>query len=144
MRKNWLLIAAFSVFILFQSFMLNGDEKINFRDEPWNEIGKVAKAEEKIIFVMVTANWCPVCKKMEKVLDDPKLGEFYNQNFISTRFYDDNAMQKFRADNWGVVKVPAMVFLDQKRNIIHKANGYKDPAAMLAEAKLALEKKNKK
>jgi thioredoxin-related protein len=144
MRRNWLLMVAFSIFLLSQSFMLKSDEKIRFRDDSWNEIGKVAKAEEKIIFVMITANWCPVCKKMEKVLDDSKIGEFYNQNFISTRFYDDNTMQKLRADNWGVNKVPAMVFLDQKRNVIHKAQGYKDPAAMLAEAKLALEKKSKK
>ncbi|MGZ5243461.1 MAG: thioredoxin family protein [Bacteroidia bacterium] len=144
MRRNWLFIFAMCAVFFLQSFAVNSDEKINFRVESWGDIGKVAKAEEKLIFVMISANWCPVCKKMEKVLDDAKIGGFYNENFISTRFFDDNAMQKFRADNWGVVKVPAMVFLDEKRNIIYKTNGYKDPAAMLAEAKIALEKKGKK
>ncbi len=143
MRKNWFLVAAFGAILLLQSFIVKSDEKINFRDETWNDISKVAKAEEKIIFVMVTAGWCPICKRMEKVLDDTQLGEFYNQNFVSTRFYDNNTMQKLRAENWGVAKVPAMVFLDKKRNVIHKAQGYKDPAAMLAEAKTALEKAKK-
>jgi hypothetical protein len=75
------------------------------------------------------------------VLKDAKIGEFYNENFVNTEFDADNLLQHYRASNWGVSSVPAMVFLDEHRNVIHKSEGYHDAAAMIKEAKIALSKK---
>jgi thiol:disulfide interchange protein len=140
MRRNWFVLGLLVAVVFLQSFMLKSDEKIQFRDASWNEIGKDAKSEEKLIFVMVTASWCPVCKRMEKTLSDTKVGEFYNEKFVSTRFDSDNTMQNMRATNWGMAKVPGMIFLDQKKHVIHTASGFKDAAGMLKEAQIALDK----
>lgn len=78
-------------------------------------------------------------------MTDKRVCEFYNKNFISTKFDADNFLQFYRASNWGISKVPAMVFLDKNRNVIHKAEGYLDAQGIIAEGEIALENlKNKK
>ncbi|RYD82746.1 MAG: thioredoxin family protein [Sphingobacteriales bacterium] len=141
MSKKWFVFASFCLFVTMQSFVLKSDKSVRFRQAAWNEIGKDAKAESKMIFVMVIADYCGVCKKMQNVLADESVGSFYNQNFINTAFDVENPMQQFRASNWGVTGVPAMVFLDQKKNVVYKIQGYKNPEAMLKAAKTALAKR---
>lgn len=143
MRKNLFVWGGIFAAVLMQSFMLKSDDKINFRETRWSEIGKNAKNEEKMIFVMVTTDWCGVCRKMEKVLKSGDVGHFYNRQFVNTRFDGDNTVQQFRASNWGVSAVPAMIFLDKNRNVVHKVQGYRDTKGMLKEAEIALSKMEK-
>ncbi|HLN94249.1 MAG TPA: thioredoxin family protein, partial [Flavobacterium sp.] len=42
-----------------------------------------AKAENKILFYMLYADWCPHCKKMKaEVFTDPKVVSFMSQHFV--------------------------------------------------------------
>ncbi|MGZ5283416.1 MAG: thioredoxin family protein [Bacteroidia bacterium] len=130
----------FSTAMLLQSFLMD-TESINFRKTTWNEIGRNARTEKKMIFVIVKAEWCPACKKMQRVTNDGKVGKFYNQQFVNTTFDADNLMQYYRASNWGITTVPALIFLDERRNVIHKVEGLRTPAGMIEEAAIALEKR---
>ncbi len=127
-----------STAFLFQSF--TSDKKIKFRENGWSEIGKAAKTEDKMIFVLVTGDYCSASRKMKRVLQDGKVGEFYNKNFVSTNFDAENFIQHYRASNWGVTSVPAMVFLDKNRKVIHKKEGFLNAEGMLKEAQEAMAK----
>lgn len=139
-RKLFYMAGIIAVVILLQSFELN-NESITFQQTSWGDIGRKAKAEKKMIFVIVKAEWCGACKKMNKITANGSVGKFYNEKFISTAFDADNLLQYYRASNWGITTVPALVFLDERRNLIHKAEGGRSAAGMLEEAKIAMEKR---
>src|SRR5687768_17316036 len=119
-------VLVFCAALFLQSFSLKSDQKVRFRDYSWTDIGRSAKSQDKMIFVLVTGDYCTSSRKMKRVLADKKVGEFYNKNFVSTNFDAENFAQYYRASNWGVSSVPAMVFLDKNRNVIHTVEGFKN------------------
>lgn len=132
-------VLMFCAALLLQSF--TGDQKVKLREYSWTDIGRSAKSQNKMIFVLVTGDYCTSSRKMKRVLNDKKVGEFYNKNFVSTNFDAENFVEHYRASNWGISSVPAMVFLDKNRNVIHKVEGFRNADGMLQEAKAALSKK---
>ena len=141
--KLFYLACIFSATIIHFSFAPHR-ESITFRHASWYEIGKKARAEKKMIFVIIKADWCRACKKMQRETANAEVGSFYNEHFVNTTFDADNLMQYYRASNWGITTVPAMVFLDEKRNVIYTVKGYRNAAGMLEEANIAMQKRNYK
>lgn len=139
MRRNfftWIAICALAV-VLLSAF--TADRRVRFRKYSWADIGRSARAHDKMIFVLVTGKYCPTSKKMHKVLLNPKVCEFYNKSFVNTIFDAQNPAQYYRASNWGVSSIPAMIFLNKHREVVHLTEGYLDANGMIAEAKTALE-----
>src|SRR5688572_16644491 len=63
------------------------EEGIRFvRGLSWKKILKMAKEQNKYIFIDCFTTWCGPCKLMEKeVFAKKAVAEFYNQHFISVR-----------------------------------------------------------
>lgn len=140
-RKSFVFLCI--VMIVFQAFAFKGDQKIRFRKYNWTDIGRSAKAHNKMIFVLITGEYCTASNKMKRVMADKRVAEFYNKNFVNTNFDAENFLQYFRASNWGVSSVPAVVFLDKDRNVVHKVEGYMNAQEILREAQVALDKRKK-
>jgi thioredoxin-related protein len=99
----------------------------NTLDQAW----KTAKTRKKAIFVMVYADWCGYCHKMEATtFRDPEVVEKLNSGFVVAKlngesgrpFQLDNA--KWTENQWavrqGVQGFPALIVLDAKgRTIVH-------------------------
>ncbi|RYD82748.1 MAG: hypothetical protein EOP53_02840 [Sphingobacteriales bacterium] len=141
LRKFFIL--SFLSFMLLQSFTANDDQRIKFKDYAWNDIGRAAKSQNKMIFVLVTGNYCTASRKMKRSLTEGKnkAGKFFNDNFVSTNFDAEDFVQHYRASNWGISTVPAMVFLDKNRHVVHKYQGFRTTDQMVYEAQIALSKK---
>ncbi len=144
MRKIFFLWGAVVIVFFLQSFVPRAVEKVRFRQYNWTDIGRSARSQNKMIFVLVTGDYCPTSNRMKRVFTDKRVAQFYNKNFVSTNFDAENFIQNYRVSNWGVSAVPAMVFLDKNRNVIHKAEGLFDAQGMIREAEIALEIKQNK
>ncbi|MGZ5280894.1 MAG: thioredoxin fold domain-containing protein [Bacteroidia bacterium] len=140
--KKWFTLLFIAV-VLIQSFAFKADQKIRFRKYNWTDIGRSAKAHNKMIFVLITGEYCTSSKKMKRVMTDKRVAEFFNKKFVSTNFDAENFFQFYRSSNWGISAVPAMVFLDKDRNVVHKVEGYLNVQSVLKEAQTALEKQKK-
>jgi thioredoxin-related protein len=58
---------------------------------PFDQALAKAKAENKNLFVDLTASWCGWCKKMEKeTFSQPEVIEMVNKNFIPARVWGDS------------------------------------------------------
>ncbi|RYD82749.1 MAG: thioredoxin family protein [Sphingobacteriales bacterium] len=143
-RKLAFGVIAFVAVCMLQSFIIVEvkDAKIRFSDLQWRFICQEAEDRKKLIFVYISADYCGTCRRMEPNMKSNKLGIYYNKNFVNTRFDAQDVVQHERATAWGVTSVPTMVFLNQKREVIHVANGYRDPAGLLMEARIAVDKAN--
>ena len=140
MRKKILVSLTILAFVMLPFFAFKADYRLRFKKYNWTDIGRSAKSQNKMIFVLITGDYCSTTKKMDRVMTDSRVCTFYNKNFVSTRFDSENLGQYFRASNWGISQVPALVFLDKNQKVIHKVEGralnVKD---MIAEGEVAIE-----
>jgi thiol-disulfide isomerase/thioredoxin len=76
-------------FFLVTLFSLNvAAQGIEFEhDKSFEEVLKMAKTQNKLIFMDCFTTWCGPCKRLSSmVFPDPAVGEYYNKNFINTKF----------------------------------------------------------
>ena len=118
-----------------------GGGGVKFNSAKWGDVTKEAREKDKPIFAMVCAPWCSNCAKMKaSVFPDKELGDFINENFVSTMVNSEDNMSNMRVTNWGVKTVPTMVFLDKNKKVVYMVSGLKNKQQVLEEAQKALEK----
>jgi thioredoxin-related protein len=140
--KHFFGPALFAMLIILQSFTLKSDSAFKFNEGSWGTITKQAAQENKLIFVYVSMQGCHTCSDLEKSMKNLEVSDFYNSNFVNVHLDGTKTANNMRASKWGVAQVPALVFLDGKNKVVHKLEGYQSPEDMIAQAKLALEKRN--
>jgi thioredoxin-related protein len=138
MRKLLVLVCLFAG---MQSFGIQSDtaQRINFHTKGLQAVFKKAKTEHKLVFILVESKHCAVCRRLDRDLG--KGGEYsavFNENFCSYKVYADDMLKQFQAQNWGVTKVPTMIFMNENHKIVHFAEGYNDIIGLTAEAKKAI------
>ncbi len=132
-----LVILSFS----FTSAISGGGGGVKFNSDKWGDVTKEARKKDMPIFAMVCAPYCSNCAKMKaSVFPDKELGEYLNQNFVSTMLNSEENMHNMRITNWGVKTVPTMVFLDKNKKVVHMVAGFKNKEQVMKEAQIALSK----
>lgn len=108
------------VFIATMSFAA----KINFITS-LSKAKKLAKEENKIIFVDVMADWCLPCKLMINDMEkDEKVVAYFNENFINLKINERHDRHFIKTFNIGAY--PTILFLDKDANEVERMIGYKD------------------
>ena len=99
-----------------------------------------AKREGKLVFVDFYATWCGPCKAMDRnVFSDKKIGEYFNENFISYKV-DADGVGSHIAAIYDISNVPTLLFLDTDGEILVRRNS----AAGISELKrMALQAQQK-
>lgn len=98
--------------------------KINFITS-LSKAKKLAKEENKIIFVDVMADWCLPCKLMINDMEkDEKVVAYFNENFINLKI-NEKSNREFML-NFSILVLPTILFLDNEANEVERKIGYKD------------------
>lgn len=98
--------------------------KINFITS-LSKAKKLAKEENKIIFVDVMADWCLPCKMMINDMEkDEKVVAYFNENFINLKINERHDRHFIKTFNIGAY--PTVLFLDNEANEVERKIGYKD------------------
>jgi thioredoxin 1 len=99
-----------------------------------------AKTENKNVFVMVHASWCPACKKMKKtVIPQKSLGEAFNGQFINIAVDYDSEEGKLVREKYEITGTPGILFLNADGKLLSKTSGFKNKDELI---KLAVAFKN--
>ena len=92
-----------------------------------------AQAEEKLVFVDVTASWCGPCKLMfEGVLSRKDVGEYCNEQFICIQINVDNLEGKDFRKRYEVKSIPTFFILQKDGVVRHRLQGTRNPKEFLA------------
>ena len=111
---------------------------IEFSTQEWDKVLDQAKAEDKIVFVDAYTDWCGPCKKMSKqVFTSKKVGNFYNDNFISVKVDMEKGNGPQLGKNYGVHVYPTLLFVDGFGSLVHRVAGYQNVEQLIAEGKQA-------
>lgn len=117
-----LLLAFMTVGVLTSS--TTAKEGIKFYDN-LEEAKKIAKEENKLIFLDAYASWCGPCKMMErKVFNNEDVSSYYNSNYINVKIdFDKNP--KLRR-HYNVRAYPTLLYLNADGTVKKKKVGYHD------------------
>jgi len=119
---------------LLMSFSFDSNRGIIFQTDGWGHVTKAAHESGKPIFIFIGTKKCGLSCRMEELMkNNNKVAGFYNSHFICTRMDPTEVITNFRLTNWGISQVPVMLFMNSKRKIIYRINGYQD-AEKLIEA----------
>ncbi len=98
---------------------------IDFKSVTYSELIKLAKEQDKPIFIELSTSWCAYCKKMRsKVYTNEEVGEFYNSNFINVTFDGEKSEGKKLVKKFDVKGYPTFIFLNSAGIVTKKAAGY--------------------
>ncbi len=152
------LVATFvlflSLFTFFQS--CKGPQQIQFKEAEVTfltldqAVALNKKAPRKILINMYT-DWCGWCKKMDQeTFTHPDIISYINENYYAVKFNGElNEFVTFKGRTYGFIQegkksynqltkeflgdkmtYPALVFLDEKLNLIQGLGGYQKPEAL--------------
>jgi len=101
---------------------------------------ELARERQKLIFVEAYADWCNICKSLERnTFRDEKVGSYFNTNFINYRFDMEQGDGLAFSDRYDVEGYPTLLFVNFKGEVVHQVKGYMAPPRLLAEAREALD-----
>jgi thioredoxin 1 len=105
---------------------------IEFFDGTWAEALKLAKAENKPVFVDISTEWCSYCKKMKRnVYTSPQVVEYYNANFINVSIDAEKGEGIAIAKKYGARGYPTFVFIHPDGTTLLQTRGYHKPDEFL-------------
>jgi len=112
-------------------------------DTPYKTALENAKKQEKPLFVMLYADWCPHCNQMKKdVFSDPNVMAFLNKNFVCVWKNIEKEEGIALKNKFNTKSLPAFLFLDQNNEtLLYALKGELKTAAFMTEVNNALNPK---
>ncbi len=109
-------------------------------NKTFNDLLAIAKKENKLLFVDAYTTWCGPCKMMAKnVFPQPKVGEFYNANFINSKIDMEKGEGIDLAKKYNVRAYPTYLFINGDGELIHRVTSYYDAPEFIEVGKDAVD-----
>lgn len=106
------------------------ETKIKFVDVELDSAYKLAKAENKLVFIDCYTTWCGPCKYMEaNIFTDGEVAKYYNDNFINVKLDMEAGEGEVFAGWYEVQSYPTYIFLDvssRRKQLVHRTVGSMD------------------
>ncbi|MEG2103104.1 MAG: thioredoxin family protein, partial [Flavobacterium sp.] len=130
------------LFILISIQSIQAQNQFTVDETPYKTALESAKTQNKPLFVMLFADWCPHCNKMKKeVFSDPNVMAFLNKNYICVWKNVDKEEGTALKNKFRTTSLPAFLFLDSNENLLYALKGEMKTADFLTEAANALNPK---
>ena len=91
------------------------ERSIDFEEAPtWQEIVKIAREADRLIFVDCYTDWCGPCRRVvDEVFTVNEVADFFNDNFVNAKFeMEKNTDGPSLARKYGVTAFPTFLFIN--------------------------------
>lgn len=118
LMKSTLFSFVFS--LLFFPVLSQG---IKFEEGNFQQLVNLARQQNKLLMVEVYLNGCPHCAALAPVLQEKKVGEFFNPAFVSSKIEANSPISKELQLQKGITypEFPLLFFFDANGQLIHQA-----------------------
>ncbi len=113
---------------------------INFKSISFADALKLAKKENKIIFIDAYTTWCGPCKMMSsRTFTDVSVGKYFNENFINLKIeMEKDTDGPEIARRYKVQAYPTLLFINGEGKLVHSILGFRNASAFLIETQNGL------
>lgn len=119
----------------------NNSRKITFSNISFEEALKVAKKENKLLFIDAYTDNCQPCMMMEKnIFTLDKVADFYNKNFINLSLNLGTEHVEL-SKRYNTFAYPTYLFIDGNGKLIHTGSGYTEADPFIELGSEALTKR---
>jgi thiol-disulfide isomerase/thioredoxin len=128
------------ILLCFSPWALPAQVGIQFEHASLAEALQKAKRESKFVFVDGYTSWCGPCKMMSgKVFPDPRVGMFYNTNFVNLKVDMEHDEGPVLAARYDIRVYPTLLYLDADGKVVHRVAGYLNVEEFLETSRIALD-----
>lgn len=129
------------VFVCFFFVSQSFAQGIEFFHGTWDEAMELAKKDGKVIFVDAYTTWCGPCKRMARnTFPDPKVGEFFNENFVNMKIDMEKPMGRTFQRKYPVQAFPTLYWIGPDGETVHRQKGAQDAVNFLKLGKHVISK----
>lgn len=122
-------------------FTKDNADGIQFYKGPFKNALKLAKKENKLVFLDIYATWCGPCKKLKsKTFSDSEVGLFYNQAFVNVSLNGEQGEGLELAYKYDVHSYPTLLFFNAEGKVISLAVGYHNKEQFLTLGRSVINK----
>ncbi len=108
-------------------------------EKSYAESLQLAQKENKPLFIMLYANWCPHCQAMKNsVLNDASLFSFLNSNFIYLWKDIEKPEGNLLTEKFQTKGLPSFIVVDANETLLYRLKGEQKKETLLQDAKNAL------
>jgi len=101
------------------------ESEISFHQGNWDDALKLAKQEDKLVFLNISASWCGPCKLLKsQTFTDAEAGAFYNASFINVALDGEIGEGIKLAQRYAIKGYPTLLFVDGEGQIVAQTAGY--------------------
>ncbi|TPG37608.1 thioredoxin family protein [Flavobacterium pectinovorum] len=133
-----------SIFILFLSLQtVKSQNQFVPDDTPYKTALETAKLQNKPLFVMLYADWCPHCNQMKKeVFTDPNVMAFLKENYVCAWKNIEKEEGIALKDKYNTKSLPTFLFIDPNtETLLYALKGEMKTPEFMTEVKYALNSK---
>jgi len=115
------------------------ESHINFTNQAkWKKVLKMAKKQNKPIFVDAYTTWCGPCKIMDReVFTNKEVADFFNENFINVKMDMEKGEGIALKTDWEIKAFPTLLYFNSNGEIIHRVVGAYEAQEFLGYSKNA-------
>lgn len=125
---------------------LKAENGIRFIEgEKWENVLKMAREQDKYIFMDCYTSWCGPCKMLAKDIFTRKdVGDFFNENFINVKYDMEKGegkelYQHYRAN---IIGFPTLLLINEDGEVMHQMAGFQEADVLIAGMKAGKEGKS--
>ena len=102
---------------------------IQFQEKDIDQLTAVAKQQGKLVFVEIYLKGCPHCEALAPVLEEKKVGDFFNPKFVSAKYEANSPLSKALQEKKKLhyPEFPLFFFFDADGQLIHQASPSDNP-----------------
>jgi len=102
---------------------LSHAQGIHFQEKGIDELITEAKRQNKLAFVEIYLTGCPHCEALVPVLEEKKVGDFYDSTFVSAKYEANSPLSKELQEKKKILysEFPLFLFFDTSGQLIHQA-----------------------
>jgi thioredoxin-related protein len=126
-------------FLLLTFSNVNSQNQFVSDDVSYKTGLEAAKAQNKPLFVMLYADWCPHCNQMKKeVFNDPSVIDFLKKNYVCIFKNIEKEKGKALKEKYNTKSLPTFLFLDSDETLLYVLKGEMGKTELMTEAGYAL------
>ena len=102
-------------------------------------VKSIAKEQNKNLLIDTYASWCIPCKRMDKIFEQKKVGDFFNANYLTYRVNMDGPYGAAVKADYQVVFLPTIIIIGPDGEVKYKVDREMTADELISIGELALQ-----